>query len=78
MSMSRVEGLATPYIDYLKSIIADRDIGFGGTTATVRLCKLFVDRGAGGVHIENQACVTKKCGHMGGRLLEGFSLIYCG
>ncbi|OMO75542.1 Isocitrate lyase/phosphorylmutase [Corchorus capsularis] len=60
MSMSREERARTPYVDYLKPIIADGDTGFGGTTATVKLCKLFVERGAAGVHIEDQSSVTKK------------------
>ncbi|RID71938.1 hypothetical protein BRARA_C03851 [Brassica rapa] len=48
MSMSREERTKTPFVDYLKPIIADGDTGFGGTTATVKLCKLFVERGAAG------------------------------
>jgi isocitrate lyase len=58
-----------PTTDYHTPIIADGDTGHGGISTVMKLTKLFVEAGSAGIHFEDQRPGSKKCGHMGGKVL---------
>ncbi len=67
--LSLEELASTPKYNFHTPIIADADAGFGGVTSVMKLTKMFIDAGAAGIHLEDQRSSSKKCGHLGGKVL---------
>jgi len=55
--------------DWLVPMVADAEAGFGGLLNAYELMKHLIQRGAAGVHFEDQLASLKKCGHLGGKVL---------
>ncbi|PPQ77040.1 hypothetical protein CVT25_014857 [Psilocybe cyanescens] len=69
LSLTPEQRAKTPFVDYLRPIIADADTGHGGLSAVMKLVKLFAESGASAIHLEDQLHGGKKCGHLGGKVL---------
>ena len=62
MSMGKELRERVPNVDYMCPIIADAETGFGGITAITKLTKSLIEKGAAGVHIDDQVHGTRGCG----------------
>jgi isocitrate lyase len=56
-------------IHWFALIVADAEASFGDNLNAFELMKAMIDAGASGVHFEDQLSSTKKCGHLGGKVL---------
>lgn len=66
--IQHAEGKGDTY--WFAPIVADMEAGFGGPLNVFELTKAMIEAGAGGVHLEDQLASEKKCGHLGGKVLQ--------
>ncbi len=62
-------GLAEQMPRWHVPLVADAEAGFGGVLNAFELMKAMIEAGAAAVHFEDQLSSSKKCGHMGGKVL---------
>lgn len=67
--LSAEQKAKTPWVDYLKPIVADGDTGHGGLSSVMKMAKAFGEAGVSAVHFEDQLHGGKKCGHQAGKVL---------
>ena len=65
--IARADGRNGVY--WFAPIVADAEAGFGGNLNAFELMKAMIEAGAAAVHFEDQLASTKKCGHLGGKVL---------
>ena len=56
-------------IHWLVPLVADAEAGFGGVLNAFEIMRHMIESGAAGVHFEDQLASSKKCGHLGGKVL---------
>lgn len=66
--IQQAEGEGDTY--WFAPIVADMEAGFGGPLNVFELTKSMIEAGTGGVHLEDQLASEKKCGHLGGKVLQ--------
>ena len=62
---------------WLVPLVADAEAGFGGVLNAYEIMKNMIECGASGVHFEDQLASAKKCGHLGGKVLEPVKEFIC-
>jgi isocitrate lyase len=67
--ISHGEGISDQMPYWYAPIVADAEAGFGGVLNAFELMKAMIEAGAAAVHFEDQLSSSKKCGHMGGKVL---------